>query len=66
MNDSKNTCPHCGEKIYDSILLRKLDCSCVDCEHFETDHGVCLDCGEDQTEWLAMAAYDRAKDAKYD
>lgn len=57
-------CPYCEEKTYDSILLRKLDCLCKDCEHQETDHGICLDCGEDQTEWLSMAAYDNAKNER--
>lgn len=33
-----------------------------ECEHWELDHGVCMDCGEDQTEWIMAAAYDRAKD----
>jgi hypothetical protein len=36
---------------------------CSDCcEHADMDCGQCLDCGEDLTEWLACAAYDRAKD----
>jgi len=70
-----HTCPYCDEKIYDNILMRKLECSCVsstssedegDCEHIETVNGTCLDCGEDITEWLAMEAYDRAKNEKYE
>ncbi len=32
------------------------------CEHQDLDCGHCLDCGSDRTEWLMMAAYDRAKD----
>lgn len=36
----------------------------TDCEHTDLDDGHCLDCGEDRTEWLAMAAYDAAKGAR--
>lgn len=31
------------------------------CEHIDLEDGHCLDCGEDRTEWLMCAAYDRAK-----
>ena len=34
------------------------------CEHGDMDHGLCLDCGEDRTEDMMAAAYDRAKDSK--
>lgn len=33
------------------------DCSCSNCcQHYEHDHGICLDCGEDRTEDLAADA----------
>lgn len=34
------------------------------CPHDEHDHGICLDCGLDQSEDMAAAAYDRYKDLK--
>lgn len=34
------------------------------CLHEELDHGVCCDCGEDRTEHMMAAAYDRAKDIR--
>lgn len=38
--------------------------SCQECcPHDEHDHGICLDCGLDNYEHLAAAAYDRAKDS---
>ena len=30
-----------------------------DCEHGDYDHGICGNCGSDQTEWLAGIAEDR-------
>jgi hypothetical protein len=36
------------------------------CMHNEHDHGVCIDCGLDQTEDFAARAYDDAKDARYE
>lgn len=38
----------------------------ADCTHEDITDGYCDLCGEDRTEWLAMAAYDYAKGMKYD
>jgi ribosomal protein L32 len=37
-------------------------CDCQECcEHVETDHGICMDCGADRLEWLMAKAYDYFK-----
>lgn len=46
----------CGE---DTINWSQICNEC--CEHEELDHGVCMDCGDDQTEELMAKAYDRMK-----
>lgn len=45
-------CPDCEGKGY------------VRCEHWETDHGICLDCGYDETPDLIDHAVDLYKDRK--
>ena len=39
-----------------------------DCDHdFDSEEGFhCLNCGEDGSEWVSMAAYDRYKASRYD
>lgn len=51
-------CVHC-----DGELTRDMDdngtfyyCAPCDCEHDETDHGICIDCGKDCTSDLAGEA----------
>ncbi len=40
---------------------------CSDCcDHDEVEDGFCLNCGDDRSEWLMMAVYDRAKDSRYE
>lgn len=45
-------CEVCGQKCFNSICE---DC----CEHNERDHGICLDCGQEEDPGVAI---DRAMD----
>lgn len=48
----------------EDCLQCSYDQTCQECcEHNEHDHGICIDCGKDNYENMASAAYDRAKDA---
>lgn len=35
------------------------------CEHVETDHGICIDCGSDESEWQSMDRYDSYKNSRH-
>jgi predicted amidophosphoribosyltransferase len=39
---------------------------CCDCEHADVDDFECLTCGKELLEDMAAAAFDRAKDARWE
>jgi hypothetical protein len=53
------TCEECGEKTGGPDICSEC------CQHEELDHGTCMNCGEDRSEWASMAAYDDYKSARY-
>lgn len=63
-------CDNCADT--GSLIVVKHDGSTTEescqqcCEHAEHDHGICLDCGQDNYEDIAARAYDSAKYAAQD
>ncbi len=58
-NQNAAKCEECGENTGGAEVCKEC------CEHSDMDEGHCLICGDDRTEWLMCAAYDRAKSARY-
>ncbi len=51
---SGDTVLQASHRVYDAIKSKEQDEE--ECEHWEHDHGHCLDCGEDITDRLVAAA----------
>ena len=57
---TQSRCKDCNAEVVRGYMRRKKGIE--DCDHFDLEEGICLDCGLDRREDLMCAAYDRAKD----